>query len=194
MDPKKQAICDALRAWINQRPGLEPANYFGSGNYRENFRNYSSERRRIHRQLKDARELLRSVESCDSITAEDMLAAFPRAFRGRLTCEIEPTTYAAPECPGAPCSDACDHVGAPYRVTLNYCTGQYWPTEYRAAAAAVLASVLWDHKRQCMPQPVAHGEHDSLYLMDGTPLSAGSWMRASFRKEYGATMQRRYFD
>ena len=27
MDMKKQAICQALRTWINQRPGLEFGNY-----------------------------------------------------------------------------------------------------------------------------------------------------------------------
>jgi hypothetical protein len=31
---------------------------------------------------------------------------------------------------------------------LQYTTGQYWPTEYRKAAAAVCASALWDYYRQ----------------------------------------------
>lgn len=31
---------------------------------------------------------------------------------------------------------------------LEYCTGQYFPTEYRAAACAVLASLLWNYWRE----------------------------------------------
>jgi len=31
---------------------------------------------------------------------------------------------------------------------IDYTTGQYWPTEYRAAACAVLASAIWDHYRE----------------------------------------------
>jgi hypothetical protein len=34
---------------------------------------------------------------------------------------------------------------------LDYTTGQYWPTEYRRAAAAVLASALWSYWRDCVP-------------------------------------------
>lgn len=30
---------------------------------------------------------------------------------------------------------------------LDYCTGQYYPTEYRAAACRALASALWAHWR-----------------------------------------------
>lgn len=185
MEAKKQAICDALRAWIEQRPGLDPANYFCGGNWQENRRNYDGERRRIHRQLKDARELLRAVEWRDSITADDMLAAFPRAFSGRLSCKVEPvyTSGKVAVIPG--------HVTR-YAVKLDYCTGQYWPTEYRAAAAAVLASILWDRKRRDMPETLP--TNDGRRTVYGSDLNPGAWLRASFRREFGATMQRRYFD
>jgi len=29
------------------------------------------------------------------------------------------------------------------RAEVEYCTGQYWPTEYRRATCAVLASAIW---------------------------------------------------
>ena len=32
-------------------------------------------------------------------------------------------------------------------ASLSYCTGQYYPTEYRLAAAAVLRAALWDYWR-----------------------------------------------
>ena len=31
---------------------------------------------------------------------------------------------------------------------LDYCAGQYYPTEYRRAVCAVLASALWDYYRE----------------------------------------------
>lgn len=190
MEPRKQAILDALDAFVNQRPGMDPHNY-------GDWKSYRSESRSITRDLHNYRTLRRAVAWRDSITAEDLKAAF-RAYSGRLTCKVEWHQYDAATCPGAPCGDCCDHRGAPYRVTLDYCTGQYFPTEYRKAACAVLASALWDRKREDMPAPRGKltrtrgpftTEHDNIEGM--TP---GDWMRRSFRREFGAALQRRYFD
>lgn len=165
----KQTICNALRAWINQRPGLEFGNYGDVSAYR-------SESRRITRQLHDARELLRAVE-LSGVTADMLRAAF-RAYSGRLTL-VE---------------------NADGSARLDYCTGQYWPTEYRAAACAVLASALWDYKRDfCMPQGrLVHnsenGDTFERYPLNGKELRAGDWLRQSFRREYGRTIAGRWFD
>lgn len=114
---EREAILQALGVWIAQRPGLEYGNYGDPASYR-------SEMRRITRQMHDARELLAAVSMRQSITADHLRAAF-RAYSGRLT-------WTPNEAGGG---------------TLDYCTGQYWPTEYRAAACAVLASALWDWYR-----------------------------------------------
>lgn len=196
MDDKKRAIVDALYTWINRRPGLDPANYFCGGDWREDRRNYDSERRRILRQRNDALRLLRQVELIDSISADDLLVAFRDAFSGRLSCEVTRVQYTADTCPGRPCGDCCDHQGPPV-ATLNYCTGQYWPTEYRAAAAAVLASALWTWNRdKCMPSKIVKdGREYYPHSNGGANLqSAGDWLRASFRREFGAAFQKRYFD
>ncbi|MCA6423489.1 MAG: hypothetical protein IM568_11820 [Flavobacterium sp.] len=43
------------------------------------------------------------------------------------------------------------------RLTMNeqgkieYCTGQYFPTEYRPAASRILVSLLWNQYREDMP-------------------------------------------
>ena len=171
--PTKEQIVTLLYAWIAQRPGLDFANYGDVANYR-------SESRRITRQGHDARQLVRAVEM-SSMTAEQLLEGF-RAYSGRLTIEEHPTK------PGS--------------FRLDYCTGQYWPTEYRAAAAAVCASALWNYARESMPAAngkvkrisgvgtFAHEtEHDSI---DG--LSPGDWLRRNFRRQFGATMQKRWFD
>src|SRR4051812_41010862 len=110
-------IVAMLYTWIRQRPGLDFGNYGDWSNYR-------SESRRITRQLRDARELLRAVELAGGMTAEQLMEGF-RAFSGRLSIEKR----------------------ADGKWALDYCTGQYWPTEYRAAACAVLAAALWNYRR-----------------------------------------------
>jgi hypothetical protein len=63
-------------------------------------------------------------EGRDGIAAEGIVAAC-RAFAGRL--------------------QLVERDGA---VAVDYTTGQYFPTEYRKAACAVLASALWDYARE----------------------------------------------
>lgn len=167
----KEQILQALRAWVNQRPGLEFGNYGDISSYRSELRSITKDRR-------DALELLSAVALRDSITADDIIAA-TRAYSGRL--QIKPT----------------EHGGC----RIEYCAGQYWPTEYRKAACAVLASALWERKRADMPKPsgkvkrvsgvgpFARGiEHDSI---EG--LSPGDWLRRSFRREFGQSIARRWF-
>ncbi len=82
METRKQAICEALRNWIAQRPGMDPRDYGSASDYR-------SESRRITRQKNDALTLLRAVESHDTLTADDLLRASESAFSGRLRIVIE---------------------------------------------------------------------------------------------------------
>lgn len=145
----KADIVATLSGWIEQRPGLEFALYGDIASYR-------SESRGITQQLKDARTFLRWVEWHDSITAEDLAAAFRGAFSGRLTLR----------------------TAADRRIELDYCTGQYWPTEYRLAAAAVLRSVIWDYMRDCY----AHTKKD------------GDGLRKILRAEFGQGIGRRWFN
>jgi hypothetical protein len=161
--PTKNELIQALRAWINQRPGLDFANYGDVTSYR-------AELRGITRQRADALQLLRAVELRDSITAEHILEAFPRAFMGRLEWKAG---------------------------KLEYCEGQYWPTEYRAAACAVLASILWGYMRACMPAP-ADGDGNltsfRYRLPSGKIVSGGEWLRRHFRAEFGRGIASRWFN
>lgn len=75
---------------------------------------------------RDARQLLRQVQLRDSISESDVREGF-RAYSGRLSI-----------------------VEKGDGVACHYCAGQYFPTEYRNAACAVLASILWTYARtQC---------------------------------------------
>ena len=117
------------------------------GNY-GNHASYQSELRGITRDLHDARSLLRYVEA-SQITGEALAGAFRHAFSGRLSWD-----------------------GA----KLDYCTGQYWPTEYRKAAAAVLASAIWS------------------YWRDGlTGENIGDRLRKSARNTFGRGLASRWF-
>lgn len=113
-----KAILEAFKPWINQKPKLDPANYgchpeqfayTGRKEFQENWRNMQSELRSIARQGTRARKALKIAKTYEP-NSEAMADALTR-FSGRLQWKD----------------------GA-----LDYTTGQYYPTEYRLAAAVVL--------------------------------------------------------
>lgn len=126
---------------------------------------YRAESRSVTRDLRDAETLLAAVRRRSGIDADALKAAFRGAYSGRLSWDGE-------------------------RGALSYCTGQYWPTEYRRAACAVLASALWAWAREyAMPRAARGGDgHD---YHDGPP--AGDWLRRHFRCEFGPRIARRWF-
>lgn len=177
MEPRKQAIVTALHTWINQRPGMDPRNYDRAG--------YLADLRKVQRQRRDAQTLLAAVELAN-INADALIAAFPRAFSGRLTLITS------------------SRDGKRLRREdwfLDYTTGQYWCTEYRAAACAVLASALWEYAREhVMPENWGLRDGDRVYPPNADkpwPLSAhvsaGDWLRAHFRSQFGRGIASRWF-
>lgn len=131
-DLRKPAILAALDKFVTQRSGMDFGNYGDVASYR-------SEARSITRDLHDYRELRNAVGWRDSVTA-DMLLEATRAFSGRLTLKDISARY--------------DDGSVYCLFGVEYCTGQYFPTEYRKAACAVLASALWDWTREhAMPAP-----------------------------------------
>lgn len=127
MDTRKETLIACLRKFIAQRPGLEFGNYGDVSAYRSEMRSITKDRHH-------AETMLASVAWRDSITADAILEASKHAFSGRLTI-TEPT---------------------PGRFVLDYCTGQYWPTEYRRAVCSVLSSALWDYWRDCLAPDTPH--------------------------------------
>ena len=117
---------------------------------------YRAELRGITRDLAEAQTLLGAIEHT-GMTVEELLAGFD-AFSGRLTCA---------EVNGA--------------VRLEYCTGQYWPTEYRRAVCAVAASALWQYYRDDFSASAKAGE------------SAGDAIRRKFRSWFGRGLASRWF-
>lgn len=158
MTLSRDHVITALRTFIQQRPGLDFRNYCSGYQDKDGRAAYFSEVRSITKDLHDARELLRAVE-LSSIQVETLSESF-RAFSGRLSI-----------------SETADG-----RAKLDYCAGQYWPTEYRKAVCAVAAQALWDHCRDSFAASAKPGE------------SPGDAIRRRFRQQYGRRIARRWFD
>lgn len=119
------------------------------GNYGD-VSSYRSDYRGILKDYDHARQMLRFVEMSDSITGEDIVKASTHAFSGRLEWSDE-------------------------KMKWSYCTGQYFPTEYRAAACAVLASVLW------------------AWFRDQCGYETGDAIRKAARNNFGKGIQQAWF-
>jgi len=144
MSNRKQNILRALQEFVNQRPGLSFADYGDAKYYRQDYR-------QILQAKQDFEQLLVTVDLRDNITADDIIKASKSAFSGRLTITENGDS-----------------------VTIDYCTGQYMPTEYRKAACAVLASALWGFWRE--------------------PESTGDTIRKSARDNLGRGIASRWFN
>jgi hypothetical protein len=186
----RDKIIALLRSFIAQRPGMDPRNYGDAASYRAESRGITQDRH-------DAERLLREVELSPLAIPEAALREAFRAFSGRLTLTDGPNNT----------------------LRLDYCTGQYFPTEYRRAVCAVLSAALWDARRASMPPPryimgdgvefltkaeaLAYAEErrassDVILGMEerygAKKQSAGDWIRSSFRAQFGQRIARRYFN
>lgn len=164
MDTRKKAIIEALTRFAEQRPGLDFRNYGSVPTFR-------SEQRAIARDLREARVLLRAAALDNRVTADGLLEAARSAFSGRLSIEG-------------------DYEFAIGDIRIDYCVGQYWPTEYRKAVCAVLASALWYAAREEITADRANDAHGTMYQH----ASVGDALRAHFRRRFGAPIQRRWFN
>jgi hypothetical protein len=115
---EKDQILTALRTFIAQRSGMNYANY-------GDMPAYNADRRAITQAGRDCKQLLREIELRPSITANDLIIAAETAYQGRLEITQERG-----------------------QTRIDYTTGQYFPTEYRAAARAVLFRALWRYMAQ----------------------------------------------
>ena len=103
-----------LIKWVNQRPGLDFANYGDVTSYRAESREITADRNDFFELLAFAQIAVPELEQ----KLTDKL----KNDSGRLTIDSE--------------------------GRLNYCTGQYFPTEYRPAASRILSSIIWNELRK----------------------------------------------
>lgn len=115
--PSKQELCNIIRAFIAQRSGIDRRNYQSDWRDTEGAAAFRADYREILRDGRDARRLLEYVESRDGIPAENIFGA--SNGNGRL-----------------------EWVARGEKIGLDYCAGQYFPTEYRAAVCSMLAAII----------------------------------------------------
>lgn len=119
----REQITALLRAHVAQRSGIDFRNYWTRDHWNahsEGKKAFMSDYRRIMQQGREARQLLAYVER-STMTTDILLSGF-KAYSGRL--EITHKKQG----PG-----------------IEYTTGQYFATEYRAAACAVLARAIFEY-------------------------------------------------
>lgn len=173
----KQALCNALYAFISQRSGIEYGNY-QCGDWKATRECFNGDYLPMLRHGKQARRMLRYVE-LSGITAEKLIEA-TRAYSGRLQFIQRDKNASNSSCAdcgaksGATHKDGCNGGQHQIQVAVEYTTGQYFPTEYRKAACAVLAQAIWDHWR-----------HDC-----GT----GDDIRRRARREFGRSIASTWFN
>lgn len=126
------------------------------GNY-HTYASYRAESREVTRDRNHFDSLLSAVSWREGITADAIRAALQSG--GRLTLSDD--------------------------GRLDYCTGQYFPTEYRKAVCRVLAGLLWDYWRE-NAQPLTPSP-------EGRRVS-GDDIRRCARRELSPAIARRYFN
>ena len=119
--PDRTLYLDALAAFVAQRSGIDARDYRRDWTDKEGHAAFMVDYRRILRDGRDARTMLRFAR----LFSVDVAAA--ASDGGRLTFQTRKD-------------------GA---VAVDYCTGQYFPTEHRAAACRVLSSAWWAYWRGC---------------------------------------------
>jgi len=134
------------------------------GNYGD-VSSYRAEMRSITRDLQHARAMINYVAWHDSITAEMILDA---AKSGRLSIVVTDGT-----------------------VAIDYCTGQYWPTEYRPAVCRLLSSVIWNWI-SANASTVEVTKMPQYGCMEGI-VNQGDYIRKTARRELGTSIARRWF-
>lgn len=121
---------EKLTRFVNQRPGLDFADY-------GDVRAYRQESAEITRDRSDYFELL-SLAACRVNDLEERLTKLLQSASGRLTMDKD--------------------------GKLQYCTGQYFPTEYRPAACRIIRDLIWhsyrDEVEPNTPNPVYKDGHE----------------------------------
>lgn len=146
---KETSAIAQLVAFAAQNSGIEFANY-------GEWRSFKSEQRSISEDWRRFKQAL-AVAAIDGVTDSDVIAEAPHAFSGRLTwesgdeycvdCGWRGTHTGNVSCP------KCQHISIRHTSQgWSYCTGQYFPTEYRKAAATLLEYATRNVRRKRPPE------------------------------------------
>jgi hypothetical protein len=104
---------ELLQSFVNQKPGLEFADYGDVSAYRSEMREITNDRKDFYELLNVC---LMTIENFEQKLIDQL-----KNNNGRLALK---------------------------NGKLEYCTGQYYPTEYRPAANRILATLIWRNARE----------------------------------------------
>lgn len=153
-------VFEALAKWINRKPGLEFANYGEMTSYRAELRSIAGDKKRAVKALDEAR----SLEPARPGLLAD---AFTRAYSGRLSWVPAP-------------SNSIGVTTGLVESHLEYTTGQYWPTEYRKAAATVLETYIRTWKQaETNEKPRTYIYHSMSDVMAANAAIGNCWFDRS---------------
>jgi hypothetical protein len=218
-----QRALAALVAFATQRSGIDRNNYYSpwdSGqSLREGQRAFKEEQQSIRADLKRFRVAL-STAIAEGVTDADLIAEAPQAFSGRLEWiegrAVCGCTYSPPVSNHSWASHyegkTHETCGRPYRLEAtsgggwSYCAGQYFPTEYRKAAATLLEYAT-RRVRQARPPETVERITTVAQLRDLNESNGGCWFSRGtmrfhrtkiqsgiIRGEYFITLDKRGFD
>lgn len=170
-----------LVAFAAQNSGIEPRNYFDPYDlkigrretYREGVRAFKSEQRSISEAWRRFKEAL-CIAAAENVTDTEVMAEAPHAFSGRLEWKPRQHTPASASANGG--------EGA-----WHYCTGQYFPTEYRQAAIVVLEAAI-RRVRQSRP-PESRAITSIAALKELNKKNGGCWFEPATMRFFGTRIE-----
>jgi hypothetical protein len=168
-----------LAAFAAQNSGIDPRNYYdpadrlagrrqvwldGCAAYRAEARSISEDWRRFKSAL--------VMAAAEGVTDSEVIAAAPGAFSGRLSWGPK---------------QHHNTKNGEYSGEWSYCSGQYWPTEYRKASASVMEAAI-RAVRQARPADrravSSIGELRALNERNG-----GCWFEAGAKRFFGTRIE-----
>lgn len=192
IDAETNPAIVALCEFAAQRSGIDSRDYFSDWRDRNGRQAYQDEVKEISNQLRRFREAL-NVAAVEGVTDADVAEA-PHAYSGRLEW-VTTTRNAAPE-PCASCKVkpgrlhlvAC--TGGDHRIEgyWSYCTGQYFCTEYRNAAATLLEYAI-RRVRRARPKETAERITTIAQLKALAERNGSCWFERSTMRWHGTTIQ-----
>jgi hypothetical protein len=205
-DAGDQPAITALTKFAAQRSGIERNNYYSpwdSGHtLRDGQRAFKEEQRNIRADLARFREALKVAQAA-GVTDADLIAEAPHAYGGRLewiegraACACSYSTPVsehawASHYSGKVC-EKCGGVAYRFEPTQGgawqYCAGQYFPTEYRKAAATLLEAAT-RRVRQARPPETQERITSIAQLRALNQANGGCWFSRGTMRFHGTTIQ-----
>jgi len=170
-----QPALHGLVQFAAQNPGLDARNYVTAHSHdADGWRAYRQEARAINQDWQHFKTAL-AIAAQEGVTDKEIIEAAPRAYSGRLTWISKDFLREK------------HGLNADYTPRWDYTPGQYFPTEYRKAACAVLEAAT-RAIRQSRPPTVANVETIA-QLKALNEKNGGCWFGASEMRFFGTRIE-----